>query len=157
MERKSFAKMDCSVAQCLEVIGEWWSMLIVRDAFLGVTRFEDFQRRLSISRNILRDRLNTLVDNGVFRRVPYSQHPPRDEYKLTQKGRDLWPVLSAMRQWGDQYAAPNGPPIEVVHESCGHSGRAVWSCSWCAAPLGPHNVHAVPGEGRDASMIVART
>ncbi|MGC2167820.1 MAG: helix-turn-helix domain-containing protein [Acidimicrobiales bacterium] len=156
MERKSFSKMDCSVAQCLEVIGEWWSMLIVRDAFLGVTRFEDFQRRLGISRNILRDRLSTLVDNEVLRRVPYSEHPPRDEYKLTQKGRDLWPVLSAMRQWGDQYAAPNGPPIEVVHESCGHSGRAIWSCSWCAAPLGPQNVHAVPGEGRDASMIVAR-
>ncbi|MGC2486872.1 MAG: helix-turn-helix domain-containing protein [Acidimicrobiales bacterium] len=157
MERKSFSEMDCSVAQCLEVVGEWWSMLIVRDTFMGVTKFEDFQRRLGISRNILRDRLNSLVESGVLARVPYSQHPPRDEYRLTQRGRDLWPVLSAMRQWGDQYAAPNGPPVEIVHESCGHAGRAIWSCSWCAAPMGPTNVHAVPGPGRDGSMIVARS
>ena len=76
MERKSFADMDCSVAQCLEVVGEWWSMLIVRDAFMGVTRFEDFQRRLGISRNILQHRLTTLVEAGVLVRVPYSEHPP---------------------------------------------------------------------------------
>ena len=86
MERKSFSQMDCSVAQCLEVVGEWWSMLIIRDTFMGVTRFEDFQRRLGISRNILRDRLASLVDAGVLVRVPYSEHPPRDDYKLTQKG-----------------------------------------------------------------------
>ena len=110
MERKSFADMDCSVAQCLEVVGEWWSMLIVRDAFLGVTRFEDFQRRLGISRNILQQRLGQLVDAGVLQRVPYSEHPPRDDYRLTDKGRDLWPVLTAMRQWGDAYAARTGHP-----------------------------------------------
>ncbi len=128
--------MDCSVAQCLEVIGEWWSMLIVRDTFLGVTKFDDFQRRLGISRNVLVDRLNSLVDHGVLRRVPYSEHPPRDEYRLTEKGRDLWPVLTAMRQWGDQYAAPDGPPIEVVHQSCEHTARAILTCSWCASTDG---------------------
>ena len=78
--------MDCSVAQCLEVVGEWWSMLVVRDAFLGVTRFDDFQRRLGISRNILQQRLAHLVEAGVLVRVPYSDHPPRDEYRLTSKG-----------------------------------------------------------------------
>src|ERR1700679_1578611 len=101
MERKSFADMDCSVAQCLEVIGESWSMLIVRDAFMGVTRFDDFQRRLGISRNILRQRLTSLVDHGVLVRVPYSEHPPRYDYRLTDKGRDLWPILTSIRQWGD--------------------------------------------------------
>ena len=99
MERKSFVDMDCSVAQCLEVIGEWWTMLVVRDCFMGVTRFEDFQRRLGISRNILHSRLTTLVDAGILKRVPYSVHPPRDDYKLTAKGLDLWPILTAMRQW----------------------------------------------------------
>jgi DNA-binding HxlR family transcriptional regulator len=106
VERKSFADMDCSVAQCLEVVGEWWSMLIVRDAFLGVTRFDEFQRRLGISRNILQQRLARLVDAGVLVRVPYSEHPPRHDYRLTDKGRDLWPVLTAMRQWGDKYDWP---------------------------------------------------
>ena len=108
MQRTSFEDMTCSVAQCLDVVGEWWSLLIVRDAFLGVTRFDDFQARLGISRNILTQRLNRLVDNGVLKRVPYSDHPPRSEYRLTEKGRDLWHVVTAMRQWGDRWAAPAG-------------------------------------------------
>ena len=103
--------MHCSVAQCLEVVGEWWSMLIVRDAFLGVTRFDHFQERLGISRNILDQRLNRLVETGVFAKVPYSEHPPRFDYRLTDKGRDLWPIITTMRQWGDKYAAPDGPPM----------------------------------------------
>jgi len=142
--------MDCSVAQCLEVVGEWWSMLIVRDAFLGITRFEEFQRRLGISRNILRLRLASLVDAGVLVRVPYSEHPPRDDYKLTAKGRDLWPVLTAMRQWGDQYAAPTGPPIELIHRSCGHPTNAVLVCDVCGERLDTRSVEAVPGPGRTA-------
>ena len=102
MERKSLAELHCSVAQCLEIVGEWWSMLILRDVFLGVTRFDDIQERLGISRNILSRRLSTLVDAGVLKKVLYSEHPPRFEYRLTKKGVDLWPVLTAMRQWGDQ-------------------------------------------------------
>ncbi len=148
MERKSFAEMDCSVAQCLEVVGEWWSMLVVRDCFMGITRFEGFQRRLGISRNILKDRLNSLVDADVLVRVPYSEHPPRYDYKLTQKGRDLWPVLTAMRQWGDQYAAPNGAPIDLVHNSCGQLTHAEMICAWCGEKLTARNVHAVPRAGR---------
>ena len=117
VERKSFADMHCSVAQCLEVVGEWWSMLIIRDAFLGVTRFDDFQERLGISRNILNQRLTRLVEDGCpGRRCAYSDHPPRYDYRLTAKGRDLWPVLTAMRQWGDKHAAPDGPPLQVVHK-----------------------------------------
>jgi DNA-binding HxlR family transcriptional regulator len=153
MERKSFLDMDCSVAQCLEVIGEWWSMLIVRDTFMGVTRFEDFQRRLGISRNILRERLGTLVEAGVLDRVPYSEHPPRYDYKLTQKGKDLWPVLTAMRQWGDQYAAPSGPPIELVHRSCGQTTHAELTCAWCKERLTYRNVQPIPGPGRATSLV----
>jgi DNA-binding HxlR family transcriptional regulator len=146
--------MDCSVAQCLEVVGEWWSMLIVRDTFMGVTRFEDFQRRLGISRNILRARLNSLVEAGVLARVAYSEHPLRYDYRLTQKGRDLWPVLTAMRQWGDAYAAPSGPPIELVHRGCGEVTHAELSCAWCGDRLTYKNVTAVPGPGRDGRMLV---
>src|ERR1700756_5507677 len=96
MERKSFSDMHCSVAQCLEVVGEWWSLLVVRDAFLGVTRFDDFQERLGLSRNVLNQRLGRLVEQGVLVKVPYSEHPPRFDYKLTEKGRALWSVMTAM-------------------------------------------------------------
>lgn len=139
--------MDCSVAQCLEVVGEWWSMLVVRDAFLGVTRFDEFQRRLGISRNILQQRLAGLVDAGVLVRVPYSEHPLRHDYKLTDKGRDLWPVLTAMRQWGDRHAAPSGPPLSVVHKACGSAGEATFVCSSCGEPLGPRDVEVVAAAG----------
>lgn len=154
MDRKSFAGMDCSVAQCLEVVGEWWSMLIVRDAFLGVTRFDDFQRRLGVSRNILHERLTTLVGAGVLTRVPYSDHPPRNDYRLTDKGRDLWPVLTAMRQWGDRHAAPEGPPLQVVHKSCGAVSEAVMVCASCGEPVGPRDVVALPGPGRELTNLI---
>lgn len=142
--------MDCSVAQCLEVVGEWWSMLIIRDAFLGITRFEEIQNRLGISRNILQQRLTSLVEAGVLLRVPYSEHPPRSDYKLTPKGRDLWPVLTAMRQWGDQYAAPSGPPIELVHRSCNAVTHALMVCDVCGEQLHARNITAIAGPGRDA-------
>jgi DNA-binding HxlR family transcriptional regulator len=139
--------MSCSVAQCLEVVGEWWSLLIVRDAFLGVTRFDDFQARLGISRNILTRRLNHLVGSGVLKRVAYSDRPPRSEYRLTPKGRDLWHVITAMRQWGDQWAMPAGPPDEIRHTACGHVVSAVPACSHCGEPLDARSVTAVPGPG----------
>ena len=150
--------MDCSVAQCLEVVGEWWSMLIIRDVFLGVSRFDDFQRRLGISRNILQQRLARLVDAGVLVRVPYSEHPPRHDYRLTDKGRDLWPVLTAMRQWGDRYAAPSGPPLEVSHKGCGSAAEAVLVCGSCHEPMGPRDVEAKHRRGhRDAGSVPPRT
>jgi len=155
VERKSFADMDCSVAQCLEVVGDWWTMLIVRDTFLGVTRFEDFQRRLGISRNILQQRLTKLVDAGILVRVPYSEHPPRADYRLTPKGRDLWPVLTAMRQWGDAHAAPDGPPVQIVHDACGAVSHLVMVCDACGRPAGPRDVHVEPGPGRSGNAVAS--
>src|SRR5215207_8178729 len=112
--------MDCSVARTLEVVGEWWTMLIVRDAFFGVTRFDDFQRRLGIARNVLTARLDKLVEVGVLERVAYQERPRRYEYRLTAKGRDLWPVLNALREWGDRWTAgDDGPPLDLVHRACG--------------------------------------
>ena len=150
MQRTSFEGMNCSVAQTLEVVGEWWSMLVIRDAFLGVRRFDDFQTRLGISRNILNQRLNALVEHGVLQKVPYQDHPPRSEYRLTDKGRDLWGVLTAMRQWGDRWAAPNGAPVEMVHDGCGHVSEAVPVCSRCGEVLDARAVHAVAGPAAHA-------
>ena len=147
MRRKSFEEMNCSVAQTLEVVGEWWTMLIIRDSFLGVTRFDDFQQRLGISRNILADRLEHLVDKGVLVRVPYQEHPVRHDYRLTDKGRDLWLVLTAMRQWGDRWAAEEGPPVEVEHRACGHRTTVVATCSACGDPVDARSVRVRPGPG----------
>jgi DNA-binding HxlR family transcriptional regulator len=158
MERKSFENMSCSVAQCLEVIGEWWTMLIVRDAFLGVRRFDEFQSRLGIARNVLTQRLGKLVDAGVLERRPYQDKPPRHEYVLTDRGRDLWPVLNAMRQWGDRHAAPDGAPVKVVHTSCGHAAELALTCSHCGERVGPRDVQARrgPGAKRDLPLPAQR-
>ena len=156
MQRTSFREMNCSVAQCLEVVGEWWTMLIIRDAFLGVTRFDDFHERLGVSRNVLNQRLGHLVDAGVLERVAYCEHPRRYDYRLTAKGKDLWPVLTAMRQWGDRWEAPNGPPLEFIHRGCGHVAEVVSGCSVCGAAIQGRDMRAVAGPGAgDDSMIVS--
>jgi DNA-binding HxlR family transcriptional regulator len=147
VQRRTFEDMNCSVAQCLEIVGEWWSLLIVRDAFFGVRRFDDFQARLGISRNILNNRLTKLVDNGVLERVPYQDNPPRSNYRLTEKGRDLWLVLTAMRQWGDRWVAPDGPPLKMRHAACGRIVKAVAVCSHCGEPLDRRAVTYEPGPG----------
>ena len=125
----------------------------MRDAFLGVTRFDDFRERLGISRNVLNKRLARLVEAGILVKVPYSEHPPRHDYRLTDKGRDLWPVITTMRQWGDKYAAPDGPPLELIHQSCGHVSDARMICSSCGEPIGPRDVRAIPGPGEVERLI----
>jgi DNA-binding HxlR family transcriptional regulator len=156
MERKSFSDMHCSVAQCLEVVGEWWTLLIVRDAFLGVTRFDEFQERLGISRNVLNQRLTRLVEDGVLTKVPYSEHPPRFDYRLTERGRDLWPVINAMRQWGDKHAAPNGPPLRLIHQECGRISEPQLVCSTCHEPVGVRDVKAISGPGDLEELVRVR-
>jgi len=155
MERKSFSGMHCSVAQCLEVVGEWWTLLIVRDAFLGVTRFDEFQRRLGISRNVLGQRLARLIELGVLTKVPYGEHPPRFDYRLTDRGRDLWPVITAMRQWGDKHAAPHGPPLRLIHKGCGQISEPQLVCSSCGEPIGAGDVKAIPGPGDIEGLVGA--
>jgi|SRR5277367_2345155 len=135
--------MPCSVAQCLEVVGEWWSMLVIRDAFHGVRRFDDFQSRLGIARNVLAQRLTKLVDAGVLAKQPYQDNPPRYDYVLTEKGRDLWPVLTTMRQWGDRYAAPHGPPVRVKHRACGKVSDFELRCACCGEPVTSEDVQRV--------------
>jgi DNA-binding HxlR family transcriptional regulator len=147
VQRKSFADMNCSVAQCLEIVGEWWTLLILRDVFLGYSRFDEFESRLGIARNVLTQRLERLVDAGVLERVPYQERPVRHDYLLTEKGRDLWQVVTAMRQWGDRWAAPDGSPVELVHHACGEVVNVVPSCSHCGEQLTTRDVKARPGPG----------
>src|SRR5262249_46626110 len=157
MKRVSFAEMACSIAQSLEVVGEWWSLLIIRDAMFGVTRFDDFQRRLGIARNVLTQRLDHLVERGVLERVPYQDHPVRYDYRLTPAGRDLWPVLDALRQWGDRWHAPEGPPVEMEHRLCGHRVTLVLTCPECGRPATGAELRMVPGPGaRDPNMLPTR-
>ena len=156
MRRTSLRDRNCSIAQCLEVTGDWWTLLILRDVFLGVRRFDGLQADLGISRNVLARRLDGLVADGILERRPYSDAPPRAEYVLTEKGRDLWPVLSAMRQWGDRWVAPAGPPVEVVHVGCGERTTVVPTCAACGEPLTAGDVHAVPGPGADGTGPLSR-
>ena len=153
MQRTSFEDVNCSVAQCLEVVGEWWTLLILRDVFLGVTRFDEFQERLGISRNVLGQRLASLIEHGVLTKVPYSERPPRYDYRLTEKGRDLWPVITTMRQWGDKHAAPVGPPLELIHKPCGEITEGQLTCVACGHPMDERNVRAVPGPGAVEPLV----
>jgi DNA-binding HxlR family transcriptional regulator len=156
VQRKSFADMNCSVAQCLEIVGEWWTLLILRDVFLGYSRFDEFESRLGIARNVLTQRLERLVGAGVLERVPYQERPVRHDYLLTDKGRDLWHVVTAMRQWGDRWAAPDGAPVEIVHAGCGEVVDVVPSCSHCGEELSPRNVKARPGPGLRSTPATPR-
>src|SRR4029434_5443641 len=114
MQRKSFGKMACPIARSLERVGEWWSILIIRDALHGFTRFDEFQKSLNIAPNILTRRLSALVDAGLFQRRRYSERPPRYEYILTEKGRDFRPVIVAMFAWGNRHFAPEGASVLLV-------------------------------------------
>ena len=136
MARTDFSLMNCSIARTLEVIGERWSLLIVRDAFYGVRRFDDFRTDLGIARNVLTDRLTTLVAQGVFERRQYEERPPRYEYLLTDKGRELLPVILTMMRWGDRWESEDMPPVTLTHTTCGHETTPVVACSHCSHELG---------------------
>ena len=144
----------CSVAGTLTVVGEKWSLLVLREAFLGVRRFADFQRVLGAPKAVLTDRLNTLVDQGVLRRVPYQAQGERQrhEYRLTQKGIDLYPTLIALMAWGDKYLAEDGDvPLELRHRDCGEPVHLGLVCDAGHELSGARDVRAVPRvpAGRD--------
>ena len=119
MQRKSFGSMPCPIARSLERVGEWWSMLILRDALHGMTRFDEFQKSLGIAPNMLTRRLDALVEAGLLERRRYSERPPRDEYVLTARGRDFRPVLIALMAWGNRHFAPEGASVHLVDTRTG--------------------------------------
>jgi DNA-binding HxlR family transcriptional regulator len=147
MDEISSSTYQCSVARTVEVVGERWTMLILREAFLGVKRFDHIQRDLGIARNILSDRLGKLVDQGILEKRRYSERPPRDEYRLTAKGRDLYPIVVTLMQWGDKYTAPDGAPVVLVHQDCGHITSPQLTCDGCGEPVHALNVRPQQGPG----------
>jgi DNA-binding HxlR family transcriptional regulator len=156
MLRADYEGQNCSIARSLELIGERWTLLIIREAFLGTRRFDDFQRALGVARNVLQTRLERLVDEGILRRVQYQERPARFEYRLTDKGIDLWPVLVALLQWGDRHAAPEGPPVVLRHRDCGGELDDRRRCLRCGAELVAQDVVAVAGPGAGAVAAAAR-
>jgi len=160
MRRTSFAGMTCSLARSLELIGDWWTPLIIRDLNLGITRFDDLVEDLGVSRNLLAARLKRLVAQGLVERRRYQDHPPRYDHVLTEMGRDLVPPLLALTAWGDRWASQKGGvPLLFTHRGCGKEFAPSVSCPHCGELVRPEDVVMRPGPGGKAgrgTRVVAR-
>jgi DNA-binding HxlR family transcriptional regulator len=153
---RTYDDQNCSVARALEVLGDRWTLLVIRDAFLGVRRFDDFQRNLGVARNVLSDRLPRLVDEGLLERRRYQERPERFEYRLSEKGIDLWPTIITLMKWGDRYYAPSeGAPRTVRHRDCGGDVTGHLTCARCGAMLTARDVVTEPGPGASATPAAA--
>jgi DNA-binding HxlR family transcriptional regulator len=145
---KEYERQDCSLARALELVGERWTLLVVRDAFLGVRRYRDFLAHLDIPRAVLAERLQTLTGAGVLERRRYQDSPPRDEYVLTDRGRELWAALYPLTRWGERHlAAPDGPRRIYAHVSCGAELDDAGACTACGHAVPPQDVEVRPGPG----------
>lgn len=143
MKWKELSSERCSLARALAVVGDRWTLLVLREAFLKVRRFEDFQTRLSIARRVLTERLAGLVADGVLEKVAYQQRPLRHEYRLTEKGLALYPVILSLVHWGDAHLGDaDGPPVIHRHKACGHDFSSVLTCSECGEALDARDVEA---------------
>ena len=146
--RTDTSDWPCTIARSADVLGDGWNLLVIRQACLGIRRFADFQRTLGIGRNILAIRLSQLVAEGILVRAEYQQNPVRHEYLLTQKGREVYPILAAMAAWGERWlTGPEGTPLILHHTTCDHDMHAVVTCSECAVPIDVRAIRARPGPG----------
>ncbi|HTI86662.1 MAG TPA: helix-turn-helix domain-containing protein [Alphaproteobacteria bacterium] len=157
MKRKSFGNMQCPIARSLERVGEWWSILILRDAFNGLSRFDQFQKSLGIAPNMLTRRLAGLVESGLIERRRYSAHPPRDEYVLTERGRDFRPVLWSLLAWGNKHFAPEGPSVVVVDSVTGTVADPVLVDRTSGRVLAAPDFKPAPGPAADAKTRLRHT
>ncbi|SRR6266545_4419098 len=160
---RTYDDQICSIARALEVLGERWTLLIVRDGLLGLRRFDDFRRSLGMAGNVLTDRLNRLVESGLLERVRYQDHPPRYEYHLTATGRDLTVPLIALMHWGDRHLTTTaGPPRLTRHRDCGGDLQATLTCTGCGEQVAPQHMDVLPGPAlrrstsREASREASR-
>jgi len=150
MERTSYQASNCSIARTLQVLGEKWTLLILRESFYGSTRFEQFHSVLNCPRNLLSERLSKLVEEGIFERSEYREpgSRARHEYRMTDKGRELTPILLALREWGDRHMAdPEGPPVLARHAGCGKELRVALVCTSGHEAAGPDDIELVDGPG----------
>jgi DNA-binding HxlR family transcriptional regulator len=148
VKRTGFANWPCSIARTVDLLGDWWTPLVLREACYGTTRFDDFERVLGIGRNVLTQRLARLVDEGILAKVAYQDRPVRYDYQLTDKGRDLFGVLVSIMAWGDRWLATGaGLPVVLRHEPCGHETHAEVVCVHCREPLRLDDVTTLLGPG----------
>jgi DNA-binding HxlR family transcriptional regulator len=148
MRRTRFSEWPCSIARTVDLTGDWWTPLVMREAFYGARRFEQFQSQLGLSRNVLAQRLERLVEEGLLKRLPYQERPLRHEYRLTEKGRDFFTVLAAMMRWGDRWLAGDaGPPIELRDRESGEQVQLEVVDSKTGEPVDIRRVVATPGPG----------
>jgi DNA-binding HxlR family transcriptional regulator len=152
---RTYEGQNCSIAKSLELVGERWTMLIVREVFLGNRRFDELARRLDIARNVLTARLTRLVEEDVLEKVRYQERPERFEYRLTDKGIDLWPVVVSLLQYGDRYYAPDGPPVVLLHKGCGGHVDEHRICDTCGQRLSARDATSRPGPGASATPAAA--
>ena len=153
MPQRPFDDQNCSIARTLEIVGERWTLLVMREVLLGSRRFGDIRRSLGVAPNILSDRLATLVEHGLLTRRRYSERPEAHEYVPTRKGVDLNPVLVALLQWGDRHASPAaGPPRVLVHAACGHDAHPSLRCAHCDEEIDTRDLRVRPGPGADAEQ-----
>ena len=152
MLQRDYPGQVCSIARALEIVGERWTLLVLRDAVLGLSRFEEFQESLGIASNTLTSRLKLLCDEEVLERVPDPQRPGRPKYVLTEKGQELGPALIVLMKWGDRhYPAPNGPPRLTLHTGCGGTIGPDLRCDRCGNPVEPGEIDLQPGPGAPRS------
>lgn len=140
MRWDEIAELNCSIARTLSIIGDRWTMLVLRDAFSGIRRFEHFQNSLELTRHVLADRLKKLEREGILKRVKYQERPDRYEYRLTEKGFDLYPIVVSILKWGDKYTAEDEIPVELEHRNCGGAADPRYVCGTCGEELKPRDV-----------------
>lgn len=141
MRWEELSEQPCSLARVLAIVGDRWTLLVLRDCFLGVRRFDDFERSLGVTRHVLADRLKRLVEAEILAKIPYQERPLREEYRLTEKGMELYPAILSLVNWGDRHlAGVEGPPLEHVHKHCGQHMHGVLVCSECGEPLHARDV-----------------
>ena len=159
MRWKQIDTMTCSVARTLSVVGDRWTMLIIRDVFLGIRRFDAIQQDLQLTPHRLSDRLRKLVRDGILHRVAYEKRPPRFEYLLTEKGLDLYPLIATMTEWGDRWMAGRaGVPVELVHWPCGQTIKPELICPCCNSKIDARQMSARPGPAlKERGLSVPRS
>ncbi|WP_286973511.1 helix-turn-helix domain-containing protein [Pseudomonas sp.] len=156
MRWEQLDQQPCSLARTLSVVGDRWTLLVLRECFLGVRRFDEFESRLGVTRHVLADRLKKLVEAEVLVKQAYQQRPVREEYRLTPKGRDLYPAVLALVNWGDRHmSGAEGPPIRHIHKPCGQHMHGVLVCSECGEPLQAGEVMLEEGEAFCGQLLPA--
>lgn len=154
MLKNEYTGQNCSIARTLEAVGERWTLLIVRELLRRPHRFAELERTLGIAKNVLTNRLDKLVGLEIVEKAPYTEARDWNDYRLTRKGKDLFPVISALMAWGDRYEAPNGPPVIFEHE-CGHAAGHRLVCAYCGDDVAPRAVRVIAGPGATDETVLS--